>query len=73
MDSPKAKELFLKLVAKSLFFDKIVAIFGKKYDSFSPKIVRRKKSVCDFKTKKKKLRWPLSSRGGGGMSEALRP
>ena len=27
----------MKLLAKSLFFDKVVAIFGNKYGSFSPK------------------------------------
>ena len=46
-------ELFLKLLAKYLFFDKFVAIFGKKYDSFIlkkcfcqnsfPAILRKKK------------------------------
>ena len=32
------KSTFSKLLEKSLFFDKFVAIFCKKYGSFSPKI-----------------------------------
>ena len=48
------KKNFFPLLAESLFFDKFVAIFGKKYGAFSPKILRR---IFLF---------PLSLREGGG-------
>ena len=60
--------IFLNLLAKSLFFDKFVVIFGKKYGPFSQKNLRRiflSEFVYGYFKTKKKFLFPLSSRGGG--------
>ena len=57
------KKLCLKLLEKSLFFDKFVAIFGKKYGSFSTKILWRFLLLSEIVSGK--FLFILSSRGRG--------